>query len=190
MTYKGPARPRQQMANALQSVGVAKGDRVVIYLPMSIEGIVAIRACARIGATHSVVFGGFSAQSLRDRIRTPVRWPLITSDGQFRGGKALPLKPIADDALGMGGCDSIKKVLVVKRTGADVNMVAGRDVWLNDILAEQPDTCEPNGSVPSIRCSSSTPPARPASRRAFSIRRRLPAAGLAEHAIHLRHQAE
>ncbi|MEZ5628712.1 MAG: acetate--CoA ligase, partial [Rhodocyclaceae bacterium] len=143
VTYKDLLGRVCKMANALKASGVAKGDRVVIYLPMSIEGIVAMQACARIGATHSVVFGGFSAQSLRDRIESSSAVALITSDGQFRGGKALPLKPIADEALAMGGCESIKKVLVVKRTGADTNMMAGRDVWLNDILAEQADTCEP-----------------------------------------------
>ena len=143
VTYKDLLGRVCKMANALKSSGVGKGDRVVIYLPMSIEGIVAMQACARIGATHSVVFGGFSAQSLRDRIESSSAVALITSDGQFRGGKALPLKPIADEALGMGGCESIKKVLVVKRTGAEVNMVAGRDVWLGDALASQPDTCEP-----------------------------------------------
>ncbi len=132
-----------KMANALKSVGVKCGDRVVIYLPMSIEGIVAMQACARIGATHSVVFGGFSAQSLRDRLESSGAVALITSDGQFRGGKALPLKPIADEALSMGGCDAVKSVLVVKRTGGDVNMVEGRDQWVDDVMASQPDTCEP-----------------------------------------------
>ena len=143
VTYKDLLGRVCKMANALKASGVAKGDRVVIYLPMSIEGIVAMQACARIGATHSVVFGGFSAQSLRDRIESSSAVALITSDGQFRGGKALPLKPIADEALAMGGCESIKKVLVVKRTGTETNMMAGRDVWLSDILAEQTDTCEP-----------------------------------------------
>ncbi|WP_323003015.1 acetate--CoA ligase [Denitromonas sp.] len=143
VTYKDLLGRVCKMANALKASGVGKGDRVVIYLPMSIEGIVAMQACARIGATHSVVFGGFSAQSLRDRIESSSAVALITSDGQFRGGKALPLKPIADEALAMGGCESIKKVLVVKRTGTETNMMAGRDVWLSDILAEQTDTCEP-----------------------------------------------
>jgi len=132
-----------KMANVLKDVGVQKGDRVVIYLPMSVEGIVAMQACARIGATHSVVFGGFSAQSLRDRINDAGATCLITSDGQFRGGKALPLKPIADEALEMGGCESIKKVLVVKRTGSDTKMVEGRDVWLSELTANAADTCEP-----------------------------------------------
>jgi len=130
-------------ANALKSVGVKRGDRVVIYLPMSVEGIVAMQACARIGATHSVVFGGFSAQSLRDRMESSGAVALITSDGQFRGGKALPLKPIADEALTMGGCEAVKSVLVVKRTGGAVTMVEGRDLWLDEVAAGQPDVCEP-----------------------------------------------
>ena len=143
ITYKDLLGRVCKMANALKSVGVKKGDRVVIYLPMSIEGIVSMQACARIGATHSIVFGGFSAQSLRDRIEGAGAVALITSDGQFRGGKALPLKPVADDAFASGACASVKKVLVVKRTGGDVNMTEGRDVWLDDVLASQPETCEP-----------------------------------------------
>ena len=132
-----------RLANALRAKGVKKGDRVVIYLPMSIEGIVAMQACARIGATHSVVFGGFSAQSLRDRISDAGAVMLITSDEQCRGGKNIPLKPIVDEAFGMGGCESCKTVIVYKRTGGACNMVEGRDVWLHDVLEGQADTCEP-----------------------------------------------
>ncbi|MEY2632078.1 MAG: hypothetical protein RIR00_732 [Pseudomonadota bacterium] len=143
VTYKELLTKVCKMANLLRSKGVKKGDRVVIYLPMTVEGIVAMQACARIGAPHSIVFGGFSAQSLRDRINDAGAVMLITSDGQFRGGKAIPLKPIADEAFAMGGCDSVKSVIVFKRTGGDVNMVAGRDEWLHDGLADQPETCEP-----------------------------------------------
>ncbi|QDF97767.1 acetate--CoA ligase [Azoarcus sp. DD4] len=143
VTYKDLLGRVCKFANALRASGVRKGDRVVIYLPMSIEGVVAMQACARIGATHSIVFGGFSAQALRDRINDAGAVALITSDGQFRGGKALPLKPIADEALSLGGCESIKNVFVVKRTGAECAMVAGRDVWYHDVVAGQADTCEP-----------------------------------------------
>ena len=142
ITYKELLSRVCKFANGLKSVGVKKGDRVVIYLPMSIEGVVAMQACARIGATHSIVFGGFSAQSLADRINDAGAVALITSDGQNRGGKALPLKSIADEAL-ESGCPSIKNVIVVKRTGAETAMTAGRDVWADDLVASQSDVCEP-----------------------------------------------
>ena len=132
-----------QYANALKSLGVRKGDRVVIYISMSVDGVAAMQACARIGATHSVVFGGFSAQSLRDRIEDTGAVAVITADCQVRGGKQLPLKAIVDEALGLGGCESVKSVLVVNRAGAAVTMVAGRDVWMADVADGQPTTCEP-----------------------------------------------
>ena len=132
-----------QFANALKNLGVKKGDRVIIYLPMSIEGVVAMQACARIGATHSVVFGGFSATALRDRIEDAGAVMVITSDEQCRGGKNIPLKPAVDEAMTLGGTDSVKNVVVYQRTGGPCTMVAGRDLWWHDVIAGQAETCEP-----------------------------------------------
>jgi acetyl-CoA synthetase len=143
VTYQELLARTCQMANGLKSLGVQKGDRVIIYISMSVDGVAAMQACARIGATHSVVFGGFSAQSLRDRIEDTGAVAVITADQQVRGGKHLPLKAIVDEALTLGGCDSVKNVLVVKRTGAEMAMTAGRDRWMSDVMAGQPSTCEP-----------------------------------------------
>ena len=143
VTYKELHDKVCQFANGLKSLGIKKGDRVVVYMPMSIEGIAAMQACARIGATHSVVFGGFSAKSLQERIIDAGAVAVITADEQVRGGKHLPLKSIVDEAIAMGGCDTLKKVIIYKRTGADINVVAGRDLWLHDVLANQADVCEP-----------------------------------------------
>jgi acetyl-CoA synthetase len=143
ITYSELLAKTCQIANGLKSIGIQKGDRVVIYISMSIDGVAAMQACARIGATHSVVFGGFSAQSLRDRIEDTGAKAVITADHQIRGGKQLPLKSIVDDAIALGGCNSIQNVLVVKRSGADVAMTAGRDTWMHDLVAKQASTCEP-----------------------------------------------
>jgi acetyl-CoA synthetase len=143
ITYSQLLAKTCQFANALKSLGIQKGDRVVIYISMSIDGVAAMQACARIGATHSVVFGGFSAQSLRDRIEDTGAVAVITADNQVRGGKLLPLKSIVDEAIALGGCDSIRHVLVVKRSGADMAMMAGRDLWLQELADKQAHTCEP-----------------------------------------------
>ncbi len=132
-----------QFANGLKSLGVKKGDRVVIYMPMSIEGIAAMQACARIGAIHSVVFGGFSAKSLQERIIDAGAVAVLTADEQVRGGKQLALKAIVDQAIAMGDCITLKNVVVYRRTGGDVDMAAGRDLWLHDLLAGQSVSCAP-----------------------------------------------
>jgi acetyl-CoA synthetase len=132
-----------RFANALKSRGVNKGDRVVIYMPMSVEGVAAMQACARIGATHSVVFGGFSAQSLRDRIEDTGAVMVITADQQARGGKALPLKAIVDEALNLPGTGAVKDVIVYRRTGGSIPWNSGRDLWLDELLAQQSESCEP-----------------------------------------------
>ena len=131
------------LANGLKARGVGKGDRVVIYMPMSVEGVVAMQACARIGATHSVVFGGFSAQSLRDRVQGCEAVMVITADEQCRGGKSLPLKAIVDEAFADGVCPTLKDVVVYQRTGGKVAWVEGRDLWLHELTADQPAVCEP-----------------------------------------------
>ena len=143
VTYKEMLERVCKMANALRKMGIKSGDSVIIYMAMTIEGIVAMQACARIGAIHSVVFGGFSAQALRDRIMDVGAVAVITTDGQYRGGKALPLKAICDEALSTGECPKVQHVIVSKRTGTDVPMQAGRDVWMQEIVANEATTCEP-----------------------------------------------
>ena len=143
ITYRGLHREVCRFANALKSMGVRTGERVIIYMPMSIHVIVAMLGCARIGATHSVVFGGFSAKSLQDRIIDAGAVAVITADGQFRGGREIPLKPVVDEAIGMGGCEKVKNVVVYKRSGSPVSMAAGRDRWWDDVLKGQPDQCDP-----------------------------------------------
>ena len=143
VTYRDLHQRVCRLANGLKSRGVTKGDRVVIYMPMSIEGIAAMQACARIGATHSVVFGGFSAKSLQERIVDAGAVAVITADEQMRGGKPLPLKAIVDEALGMGGCDVVRSVVMYRRTGGNVAFANGRDVWMHELASTQPDTCEP-----------------------------------------------
>ena len=143
VTYRELYHRVCKLANGLKSMGVKKGDRVLIYIPMSIEGVAAMQACARIGATHSVVFGGFSAKSLQERIIDAGATAVVCSDEQMRGGKALPIKAIVDEALGMGGCEGIRHVVVYRRTGNPVAMHPGRDVWMHDLVDKQADTCAP-----------------------------------------------
>ena len=141
-TYGDLLREVCQFANGLKSLGIEKGDRVTIYLPMTPELPIAMLACARIGAPHSVVFGGFSAESLRDRINDSESKLLITADGGYRRGGIVPLKQNADDSL--VGAPTVENVVVLRRTGsADDKMVDGRDIWWHDLMEGQPMTCEP-----------------------------------------------
>ncbi len=143
VTYKELLGRVSQFANALKAQGIQKGDRVVIYMPMTIEGVVAMQACARIGATHSVVFGGFSAKALNERIIDAGAVAVITANFQMRGGKELPLKSIVDEGIAMGGCDTMRTVLVYMRTPTACNMVAGRDKTFTEVLQGQPSECKP-----------------------------------------------
>jgi acetyl-CoA synthetase len=131
-----------RLANGLKSLGIRKGDRVNIYLPMTPEAVIAMQACARIGAIHSVVFGGFSAQSLKDRIEDAGAKLLITADGGHRGGTIVDLKKAADEALA-SGCKTIEHVIVYKRTGHDIAWNKSRDVWWHELTAKQGADCAP-----------------------------------------------
>ena len=143
ITYKELHRRVCMLANGLRSRGIRKGDRVIIYMPMSIEVVVAMQACARIGAIHSVVFGGFSAKSIHERIIDAGAVAIITADEQMRGGRVIALKSAVDEALGMGDCDGVKSVIVYKRTGGQVGWDGKRDLWLHDLMKSQPETCDP-----------------------------------------------
>jgi acetyl-CoA synthetase len=142
ITYRELYQRVCQFANGLKTLGLSLGDRVIIYLPMGIEAVVAMQACARLGLTHSVVFGGFSAKSLQERIQDTGAKLVITADGQFRGGKNIPLKPAVDEALAMPGCASVEKVVVFKRTGGEVDFKAN-NIWWHDLIAGQAQSCEP-----------------------------------------------
>jgi acetyl-CoA synthetase len=141
LTYTDLYEETCRFANALRSLGVQRGDRVAIYLGMIPELPIAMLACARIGAAHSVVFGGFSAESLKDRINDAQARVLITADGGYRRGQVVALKDNADAAL--ADCPSIEHVVTVRRTGGDHAFVAGRDLWYHELIAEQPTECPP-----------------------------------------------
>jgi len=143
ITYRELHAKVCQLANGIKSLGFAKGERAIIYMPMSIEVVVAMQACARLGITHSVVFGGFSAKSVQERVVDAGATLVIAADEQMRGGKSIPLKTAIDDAFAMGGCEGVRNVIVYQRTGGKVDWVDGRDVWLHDVMKGQASTCEP-----------------------------------------------
>ncbi|MDD3019430.1 MAG: acetate--CoA ligase [Alphaproteobacteria bacterium] len=141
VTYAELKDEVSRLANAMKSLGVKKGDRVTLYLPMVLEATYAMLACARIGAIHSVVFGGFSPESLRDRILDCDSTFIITADEGLRGGKKVPLKANADAAI--KNCPDVKNVLVLKRTGGTIDWVEGRDIWWHDLVDKQSTDCAP-----------------------------------------------
>ena len=132
-----------RFANGLLSLGIAKGDRVVIYMPMVPDAVVAMQACARIGAIHSVVFGGFSAGAVRDRVQDAGAKAVITANEGMRGGKSVALKATVDDALADAACPSVQHVIVLQRTAAQPAWQAGRDLWWHELVQGKPDTCPP-----------------------------------------------
>ncbi|RMG63379.1 MAG: acetate--CoA ligase, partial [Bacteroidetes bacterium] len=140
-TYRQLHAEVSRLANALKAQGVGKGDRVCFYMPMVPELAIGVLACARIGAIHSVVFAGFSASALADRINDASCKMVICSDGNFRGAKKIPVKSVVDEALST--CPSVEKVLVLKHTGMEVDWTEGRDVWFSDALAGMSTDCPP-----------------------------------------------
>lgn len=132
-----------QFANGLKSRGIQKGDRVIIYMPMSIEAVIAMQGCARIGAIHSVVFGGFSSKSLHERIIDAQACAVITADAQLRGGRVMPLKPAVDEALTLGGCEFVHSVIVYQRAACETAWNMSNNVWWHDLIAGQSSDCEP-----------------------------------------------
>src|SRR5262249_48249543 len=143
LTYAELAQEVGKFANVLKSLGVGKGDRVTLYMPMVPEAAIAMLACTRIGAPHSVVFGGFSAGSLRERINDCAAKVVITADGYWRRGNVVPLKKTTDEAI--AECPTIEKVVVLRRLGDRVNieMKPGRDVWWHDRMANASADCPP-----------------------------------------------
>ena len=143
ITYRDLHLQVCQFANGLRSLNIKKGDRVIIYMPMSIEAVVAMQACSRIGAIHSVVFGGFSAKSLHERIEDTAAVAVITADEQMRGGRSILLKPVVDKALDMSETGSVNSVVIYQRTGTDIEWHSSRDIWWHELIADKPVYCEP-----------------------------------------------
>ena len=142
ITYKELLLKTSQFANGLKKIGVEPMDRVVIYMPMCPEAVIAMQACARIGAIHSVVFGGFSSNALKDRIEDAQSKIVITADGAFRGGGVIPLKQATDEAVSQSSF-KVNNVVVFKRTGENVNFNKGTDIWWEDLVADCDLVCEP-----------------------------------------------
>ena len=140
LSYKELYKQTCTFSNALRSKGIKKGDRVIIYMPLVPEAAIAMLACARVGAVHSVVFAGFSAASLADRINDCEAKMVLTSDGNFRGNKTIPVKDVVDEALEK--CSSIESVIVLERTKQNINMEEGRDSWWHECIEDQPKTCD------------------------------------------------
>ena len=143
ITYRDLHLQVCQFANGLRSLNIKKGDRVIIYMPMSIEAVVAMQACSRIGAIHSVVFGGFSAKSLHERIEDTAAVAVITADEQMRGGRSILLKPVVDKALDMSETGSVNSVVIYQRTGTDIEWHSSRDIWWHELIVDKPVYCEP-----------------------------------------------
>ena len=141
LTYKELYEETCKFSNALKEKGIKKGDRVIIYMPMVPEAAIAMLACARIGAVHSVVFAGFSSTSLADRINDCQAKMVLTSDGNFRGNKTIPVKPVVDEALEK--CKTIESVIVLERTKQKINMTSGRDFWWHDCIRDVSSQCDP-----------------------------------------------
>ena len=140
MSYKELYKQTCTFSNALKSKGIKKGDRVIIYMPMVPEAAIAMLACARVGAVHSVVFAGFSAASLADRINDCEAKMVLTSDGNFRGNKTIPVKDVVDEALEK--CSSIESVIVLERTKQNINMEDGRDFWWHECIEDESNICD------------------------------------------------
>ena len=142
ITYKDLYHKVCEFANGLKTLSLDVGDRVIIYLPMTIEAVIAMQACARIGLTHSVVFGGFSSKSIQERVIDAKAKLIITADYQFRGGKKIPLKTTVDDAIAMGGCTTVQNIITLQRTEEDISLNPDDILW-SDLIKNQKNECDP-----------------------------------------------